>query len=332
MSNSPTPGRPALTRPRTSPSSTATSSAPAARSSRFRRPSACPPPRPCNGHTTVIEVNTIDAPDIVGVDTGWVAVPTTYTPLPNVDQTDVFIAVGGLVSGPISHFSYCRTRDIAPTLTPGIVVTDMWQNTPTFRRSSTAIPLRPPGPPPTRYRSASRSATRPRRRCQRPGDHKSLGVRPARPRDGADAALEAFDFTDGNGVFEGVHCDSTGDSTDFITPCDPVNVNVSFPLGFPRTRRHGDHPLQGGRRQQPTQRQRRGGGFLRRHRILRRRLYLPRAHAGRHRRWNPLGQDGPFVGVQGTDFQGIYPTMKAATDPQGNSYTIRDFLAPIGQQ
>jgi hypothetical protein len=63
-----------------------------------------PAPTLAAGHTAVIEVTQ---------GTGWVAIPTTR--------------VGGRLSGPISHFSACRTRDVAPTLTTGLVVDDMVQ-------------------------------------------------------------------------------------------------------------------------------------------------------------------------------------------------------------
>jgi hypothetical protein len=63
-----------------------------------------PAPPLAAGHTAVIEVTQ---------GTGWVAIPTTLN--------------GNRVTGPISHFSQCRTRDEAPTLTLGLVVDDMVQ-------------------------------------------------------------------------------------------------------------------------------------------------------------------------------------------------------------
>jgi hypothetical protein len=61
-----------------------------------------PAPPLAAGHTAVIEVTQ---------GTGWVAIPTTLS--------------NNRVTGPISHFSQCRTRSVAPTLTLGLVVDDM---------------------------------------------------------------------------------------------------------------------------------------------------------------------------------------------------------------
>jgi hypothetical protein len=61
-----------------------------------------PAPPLAPGHTAVIEVTS---------GNGWVAIPTTFN--------------AGRVSGPISHFSQCRTRDVAPSATTGLIMVDM---------------------------------------------------------------------------------------------------------------------------------------------------------------------------------------------------------------
>ena len=61
-----------------------------------------PAPPLAPGHTAVIELNS---------GSGWVAIPTTLN--------------AGRVSGPVAHFSGCRTRDVSPGSTADLEITDM---------------------------------------------------------------------------------------------------------------------------------------------------------------------------------------------------------------
>jgi hypothetical protein len=152
-----------------------------------------PAPALAAGHTAVIEVTQ---------GNGWVAIPTTLS--------------GGRVSGPISHFSQCRTRDIAPTLSD-MFVEDMVQ----FQDFSELDPvgLWPAG-------------------CAPGFDSFGICVTVSNPTPFTKTTAQAtvfgwqcysrtlYTFV-GPGGFEGTHCNFAG----LVIPCGEATVNVPLPPG-----------------------------------------------------------------------------------------------------
>jgi hypothetical protein len=149
-----------------------------------------PAPPLAPGHTAVIEVSS---------GGGWVAVPTTLA--------------GGRVSGPIAHFSQCRTRDVAPSLTAGLVVEDMWE----FQD----VGQLPPDPGCTPGFDSFGI-------CVKVRNPTAATVTTATARiNGWQCYNGLFNFT-GPGGFEGEHCDASG----LLIPCGFADVPVNLPGGL----------------------------------------------------------------------------------------------------